>query len=229
MSRSLLFGCFVALAAVQLAVPTFMIDKRETTLEEGSAYKFNIGPVDPYDPFLGRYLVLELEAATLEGWKGDTLHKGQTVYAVLDVSADGFATIVDLSMDAPGTRDYLKVRVAWHSADQVRLDLPFSRYYLEEHAAQAAWRIRRNGRRQPVPAYIQVRVHNGFGVLEELYFEDTPLLEYMRARGLWSSDSSTSEPSAAVIKLPPEKATTATTPQLPEADSDSRIGDAEGL
>ncbi|MGB1581009.1 MAG: GDYXXLXY domain-containing protein [Nevskiales bacterium] len=189
MNRKLLLLIFAVLVVLQLAVPAVMIDKRMTTLEEGEAYQFRIGPVDPYDPFLGRYLVLNLEAADYDNWKGEDLHPGQTVYGVLETDYEGFARFRNLSMDPPGTRDYLKLRVAWQSGKQVRLRMPFDRYYTEENVAQQAWRVRRSGRRQPVPAHIQVRVLDGYAVLEELYFEDMPLMDYMRQRGFLGRQS----------------------------------------
>lgn len=202
MKQPTLLLLFALLVLVQLAVPARMIDKRQTTLEQGTAYRFDIGPVDPYDPFLGRYLVLNLEAAMYEGWRGEELQQGQTVYAVLQNDQDGFAQVRSLSMDPPGTRDYLKLRVDWQSGQKVRLQIPFSRYYLEENAAQMAWRIRRDDRRQPVPAYIVVRVLNGFGVLDELYFEDLPILDYMRKRGLWPAGAAVM-PAPGAHKPPP--------------------------
>lgn len=184
MSRGVGGLLFAVLVVAQLAVPAMMIDKRQTALEEGTPYQFRIGPVDPYDPFLGRYLVLNIEAADYNDWQGGPLQRGQTVYAVLETDSDGFARFRNLSMDAPGTRDYLKLRVDWQSGDQVRLQMPFDRYYVEEHMAQQAWRVRREGRRQPVSAHIQVRVLDGYAVLEDLYFDGKPLLEFMRAQGM---------------------------------------------
>lgn len=208
MKRPLILFGFALLVVAQLAVPTAMIDKRQTTLEEGVAYKFSIGPVDPYDPFLGRYLILNLEAALFEQWQGGFLKKGQKIYAVLAKDEQGFATISSLSKDRPGQSDYLRAHVTWQSGPQVRLQLPFSRYYLEEHAAQSAWRVRRNGRREPVPAHIVVKIRNGFGVLEELYFNDQPLLEYMEARGLWSPTGAQhdAEPRPTTAPLTPKAA-----------------------
>lgn len=194
MTRLVTLLVFAVLVVLQLAVPASMIEKRQSTLAQGAAYKFSIGPVDPYDPFLGRYLVLNLEVATFPDWKGEPLHKGQTIFAVLAKDADGFATITNLSMDAPGRSDYLKARVAWQSGQQVQLALPFSRYYLQEEAAQLAWRVRPDPQQQPVPAYILVKLKAGFGVLEDLYFEDRPIMDYMRDRGVWPPEEAKQAP-----------------------------------
>lgn len=202
MNRKLLWSLFAGLVVVQLAVPAMMIDKRQTTLDEGTPYKFRIGPVDPYDPFLGRYLVLNLEVASYERWRGPALERGQTVYAVLETDRDGFARFRNLSMDPPGTRDYLKLRVDWQSGQQVRLQLPFDRYYVEENIAQMAWRVRRPARRQPVPAHIQVRVLEGYGVLEELYFDNRPLMDFMLGRGLLPGRAPASSPTEAASPAP---------------------------
>lgn len=189
MSRRRRLLLCLLLVTVQLAVPASMIGKRQGALNHGEPYKFRIGPVDPYDPFLGRYLELNLEAASYDKWHGEPLHRGQIVYAVLERDRDGFARLRNISMDPPGTRDYIRARVQWQSENQVRLRLPLTRYYLEEQAAQHAWRIQRDRRRQPLPAYILVKVRSGFGVIEEMYIQNQPLLDYMRSHGLWPPTS----------------------------------------
>ncbi len=183
--RRIILAAFIGLAIAQYAVPISMINKRQSTLEQGVTYKFRIGPVDPYDPFLGRYLALDLEAATFNNWRGEPLQAGQTLYAVLEQDKQGFARVITLSMDPPGTRDYLKARVVWQSGSQVRLRLPFDRYYLEENAAQTVWQMQRSNPQQAVPVHIVVKLQDGFGVLEELYFDDKPIFEYMQEQGLW--------------------------------------------
>ena len=44
--------------AVQLSVPAWMIIDRESVIAEGREYKFEAAPLDPYDPFKGKYITL---------------------------------------------------------------------------------------------------------------------------------------------------------------------------
>lgn len=57
----------VLLCVIQLAVPAFMIVRREHALSMGRAFKFRTAPVDPYDAYRGRYVALNFEAATVKG------------------------------------------------------------------------------------------------------------------------------------------------------------------
>jgi len=52
----LLFGVMVLL---QWFVPSKMIWNQEDILTNGELYKFECKPIDPYDPFRGKYITLE--------------------------------------------------------------------------------------------------------------------------------------------------------------------------
>lgn len=52
----------IVLFAIQLAIPGYMIFEQNQILTEGTAYKFKTRPIDPYDPFRGRYVTLAFEA-----------------------------------------------------------------------------------------------------------------------------------------------------------------------
>lgn len=56
-----IFLIFVLVAALQLFIPAQMILKQETILKKGTAYKFKAQPVDPSDPFKGKYINLNYE------------------------------------------------------------------------------------------------------------------------------------------------------------------------
>ena len=90
---------------------------------------------------------------------------------------------------------------------------------MEEHAAQLAWRIRRPARRQPVPAHIVVKVDEGFGVLEELYFDDLPVLDYMRKMGIWPPSDASPAGTEVPAPVDPEQPLPAT-----DADADAEDG-----
>ena len=178
------FPLFLVLAAVQLAVPASMIWSREQTLQQGTAFKFRTGAVDPYDIFRGRYVTLRFEERTAP-WRDTTPPRsGLTVYATIAEGADGFARFSGATTARPAEGAYLKMRVWRPQAGQqtVQLDVPFDRYYLEESlapAAEAAYR--RHSRGEKRNAYVVLRVRAGQGVLEELYVAGQPILEAIAA------------------------------------------------
>ena len=55
---------FVLVALAQLYVPAKMIWDQEDVLKNGSEYKFKTDPVDPNDPFRGKYITLSFDNNT---------------------------------------------------------------------------------------------------------------------------------------------------------------------
>ncbi|HSW14470.1 MAG TPA: GDYXXLXY domain-containing protein [Solimonas sp.] len=184
MNRKLLILALVCLA--QWAVPGFLIARGEQTLAEGMAYRFRTAPVDPVDPFRGRYVALDFVAAQLPAPKGRDYVSGQRLYAAISVDGDGYARLLLPEANPPAQGDWLPVTVQWRDADgRLRLKLPFDRYYLDEQLAPEAERVYREGNRRGEPdarpAWASVRVRRGYAVLEELYIDGVPVRERLRA------------------------------------------------
>ena len=181
-----LLGLVLALLfLLQLAVPASMIVGRELTLRKGEPFRFRTAPVDPYDPFRGRFVALNLEAAWAPRPVGDELEYRQKVFALLAVDEAGFAYCSAIVAEQPVEGSYLSVRIASFNKEQVRLELPFDRYYAEEQLAPEIERAyRANSRRGEQDAFIAVRVRKGRGVLEELYIDDLPVGEYLRLQAV---------------------------------------------
>lgn len=181
MKRRTALGLFLCLALAQLAVPASMIVRRELTLHYGRQYRFLTAPVDPYDPFRGRYVALQLQANTAPTLPGTEITPGQGVYAILSEDTAGFATIASLSLAPPGGDTYFQTSVNYVSGDRVHVALPFDRYYTDEHLAPAAERAYQHySRGQTHEAYITVRIREGLAVLEELYIAGKPLREFLQ-------------------------------------------------
>lgn len=182
MNTRLALFCVVALA--QIMAPYWMIVTRERILRDGRVFKFKTAPVDPYDAFRGRHVTLGFEAAQFKPSAGEEYERRQTVYGVLAEDVDGFAHFARLDRTPPSDAPYLRVRVQWQGKDDVRLGLPFDRYYLSEELAPEAERAYRSanaGReeRKPVHAWAAVRVKDGNAVLEELYVDGRPIKDYL--------------------------------------------------
>jgi len=178
MKTNLLIAAFAVMVAAQLAVPAGMILDREATLRQGAVYRFRTQPVDPYDPFRGRYVWLRLEPDSVPAAKGMGLDDNLMAYAVLGTDADGFATVETLSDDRPEEGDYVRVHTYQYGAGDVYITWPIDRYYMEERLAPEAERAHRA---DPAEAWAQVRVLRGKAVLEELYIDGEPAADYARA------------------------------------------------
>jgi uncharacterized membrane-anchored protein len=179
MSRRALFAILVVVAVVQLAVPLRMIAARERILDKGTLFKFRTVPVDPYDAFRGRYVALDFENNRAKT-PGDALFKrGAHVFVTLETDADGFATLANALTARPADASYVEATVWRADAEGVHVTMPFERYYLEESLAPEAEKAYQQ-HAQISNAYIAVRILDGDAAIEELYLDDTPVVEYLR-------------------------------------------------
>lgn len=170
---------FALAAAIQLAVPAWMIARQLTTLREGRVFKFRTAPVDPYDAFRGRFVALGFKAA--EANTDENFTRGQTACVVLGEDADGFAKVERVSREGPSGDHVLRVKTGYSYEHHVHLEFPFARYYLEEKAAPEAERAyRAASRRDHEKAWVTVRVRHGYGALEELFIDGKPIRDFLR-------------------------------------------------
>ncbi|HKP93799.1 MAG TPA: GDYXXLXY domain-containing protein [Chthoniobacterales bacterium] len=168
---------FVLVALLQLAVPSSLIWKREQTLRHGTIWKFRTAPVDPVDAFRGRYIALEFETESQEISPPADVESGRSVFVTLRANADGFAEIDQVLANRPARDDFFKALLAGKT-----ISLPFDKYWATERdapAADAAYRS--ESRRDKRSAFVTVRVFRGDAAMEQLYLDNQPLGEYLRA------------------------------------------------
>lgn len=181
MKKEYIFGLFVGLICLQIVLPISMIVKREVTLKNGTPFRFKTAPVDPYDAFRGRYVALRVEVNKVGKPEGVDLKYGQKVFAQLAVDENGLAKISGISFKKPKDSTYLTATIAYPSGNDVTLNLPIDRYYMEEKAAPRAEQVyREHSRRDKQDAYVVVRVLNGFAVIEGLYVGDRRIEDIVR-------------------------------------------------
>jgi len=171
----------VLVAIAQLAVPIVLIFQRAAILRTGRAYKFRTRPVDPADPFRGRYVQLAFDQNHAPWRSHAELQHGQELFARVADGPDGFAVIQEVQVARPDQGDYLKVRVSWWQKNEVYFTLPFDRYYLEEtKAPKAEQTYREQNRRNQTNGntYAVVRIKNGDAALADLYVADKPIRDY---------------------------------------------------
>lgn len=165
-------------ALAELAVPSSLIWKREQTLRRGGVWKFRTAPVDPVDAFRGRYVALQFEIEAHEISGAPNVEYGAAVFLTLRTDAEGFAEIDQLTTTRPAGDDYILARL-----NGKRVALPFDKYWVTERdapAAEAAYRAQ--SRREKRNAFVSVRVFRGDAAIEQLYLDNQPLGEYLRAK-----------------------------------------------
>lgn len=181
MRKQLIIGFFVALITLQVAIPVSMIVKRESTLRTGAIFRFKTTPVDPYDAFRGRYVAVRADVNKVSKPEGINLKYRQKVFAQLKVDEKGFAQVSQISLQKPKDSAYLSATVSYPVANEIGLDLPIDRYYMEEKAATRAEQVyREHSSRDKQDAYVMVRVKDGFAVIEGLYVGEKKIEDLAR-------------------------------------------------
>ncbi len=158
---------------LQWFVPFNMIMQQEHILKEGTTFKFKTQPIDPSDPFRGKFVVLNYQASRFEITDGTQWTRGESVFVRLQQNADGFAEIVSLEKVAPiDDNHYVKAtinRVWGKNPVQVSVRYPFERFYMEESKAPKAEAMFRDlWRDSSTTVYGLVVVHQGAAALEDV-------------------------------------------------------------
>ena len=195
----------VVLSAAQLTAAAWSIVRYELTLANGDVYKIKTVPVDPADPFRGRYVAIQ-PVLTLPNpvapEVGSLLDQvgvfrpnvaRKTAYVVLSNDAAGFARSDQVVSEAPRTGDYLEIAGAGERPigpvepgrppEVVRaVMLRFDRYYMAEAAAPAAEQRYREASRRGSnrDMWITIRVRNGVGVIDGLFIDGVRIEDAVR-------------------------------------------------
>jgi len=170
MKNRLMIRLFLCLALIQLVVPLSMIARREFVLRDGAQFKFKVAPVDSYDAFRGRYVALRIDENYVPAIKNEKIKRGQAVFVVINLDAQGFARFSEVTTGRPRRGSYIRANVSNVYNDKIYLDLPIDRYYMEEKSAPLAEKIyQRYSQRDKKDAYVVVRIKDGFVVIESLY------------------------------------------------------------
>ncbi len=193
---------FAGMALVHYAIPGKMLLDRERTLRQGTSLLFETAPVDPYDPFRGRYVALSFSidwqthdrSILQDAIELSHRYPGDKMYALFEADAEGLARLVALRKSPPtDTKNYLQVEVREVYDGSLRVRLPFDRYYMNEAMAPEAERLylealRRTQRGEdaegtPTRSHAEIRVRKGQGVLVGLYLDGVPIEQWVGQKG----------------------------------------------
>lgn len=197
MKRTLKITLLILMVILQLAVPLYMIKSHQITLQEGQQFKFKAAPVDPYDPFMGRYISINLEERSIPVEDIRQYRSGKTIYVALENAADGYAKVSGISFNRPNNPAYFKTKIAYIQntfgspmeldtdnlnpiPGKVFLVIPFNRYYLPENLAIKAekdWNKVLTSRNNEV--FITVRIHQGNSAIENVYISGESIVDYL--------------------------------------------------
>jgi len=185
MNQKITIPAFILMVLAQLYVPASMIFMKERVITQGTAYKFRTAPIDPNDPFRGKYVALSFNenAVTVED-AADWI-SGELVFATIITDSAGYALIERVSKTKPqGPEDYIKVTVEYTVTDTVQsvyIRYPFDRFYMEEFKAPVAETVYAEAALDSNQvAYALVMVRDGDAIVRDIFIDDISITEVIR-------------------------------------------------
>ena len=180
--KKILLLSFFLVVLVQLYVPSKMIWDREEVLRTGTEYKFRTAPIDPTDPFRGKYITLSFDKNTIDIPGGQDWIAGESIYVSITNDKNGIAKIEDVSKNKPaGKQEFIKARVRsilGTNPGRLTIDYPFDRYYMEESKAYEAELTYRQSQRDTTKlTYALVSIKNGDAVLKDVLIDGISIKE----------------------------------------------------
>ena len=174
---------FALVAIAQAFVPLKMIYDSEKIQHEGTVYKFRTQPIDPTDPFRGKYITLKFDAEELPT-NDTTWVSREQVFVYIENDSAGFAKVRQLSREEIANGgDYFMAEINYYyDYDKtVRINFPFNRYYMEEgKAAEAESTYNRHSRKgNTKTAYAIVAINEGYTAITDVIVDGMPIREYV--------------------------------------------------
>jgi uncharacterized membrane-anchored protein len=183
--KQIFLALFIIVALAQLYIPARMILDREEVLDSGREYKFRTAPLDPVDPFRGKYITLRYEENMIRVKTDEDWVRGETIYVLLETDRDGYARVGSVSKEIPSSgQDFLKAKVNFvedSNPKKVMIKYPFDRYYMEESKASEAERVYRQTQLDTSQVmYALVSIKDGESVLKDVIIGSVSIKEYVK-------------------------------------------------
>jgi len=184
-SKYSLLTAFILVALAQIYVPIRMILDKEDVLANGTEYKFKTAPVDPVDPFRGKYITLNYEGNTVGIQNEKDWMFGERIYVSLTSDNEGFAQITSVSKEKPkDNQDYIIAKVDFVTDDgsnKLTIFYPFNRYYMEESKALKAEQTYMQAQIDTNQiTYALIRVKDGDAVLKDVLIDGVSIREIVK-------------------------------------------------
>jgi uncharacterized membrane-anchored protein len=184
-NKKIFLALFILVVLAQLFVPAKMILDRESVLSNGKEFKFKTEPIDPTDPFRGKYITLSYEDNTFEIQDESDFTYNEVIYVTIITNSEGYAVISSVSKTEPDdTHDYFKAKVDFiNDTGRLSVDFPFDRYYMEESKAYEAELVYRESQIDSNQvAYALVHVKDGQAVLKNVMIDGISIKDIVKSQ-----------------------------------------------
>ncbi len=171
----------------QLYVPASMIFQKERVITQGAAYKFRTAPIDPNDPFRGKYITLSFNENAVKVENTVEWNSADMVFVGLATDSNGYAFIQSVMKDQPlSGNDYIKASIDYIMTDTtttVYIRYPFDRFYMEESKAPLAEQVYTEAAIDSNQiAYALVMVREGDAVVRDVVIDGISIVELAKQR-----------------------------------------------
>ncbi|HYG19097.1 MAG TPA: GDYXXLXY domain-containing protein [Ohtaekwangia sp.] len=181
--KRVILPLFALTCLAQWYIPGKMISDQEKILSEGTTFRFKTAPIDPADPFRGKYITLSFEEDHVEVVNPSEWQQAQDVFVTLRDSA-GFAKIDRVSMYEPEGDNFLRAKIRTVTSYEpytLWLSYPFERFYLEESKASEAerlyWSTQSDSTQQ---VYAVVNILKGEAALKDVMINDRRIADVVK-------------------------------------------------
>ncbi|HZI25706.1 MAG TPA: GDYXXLXY domain-containing protein, partial [Chryseolinea sp.] len=89
--KNIIMILFAVMCLAQWIVPGKMVYDSENTISLGTVFKFKTEPVDPSDPFRGKYVTLRFESDFIEIEDSAEWVSGEDIFVTFTTDMAGFA------------------------------------------------------------------------------------------------------------------------------------------
>ncbi|CAN5131976.1 hypothetical protein BH23BAC1_BH23BAC1_00160 [soil metagenome] len=185
--KLILFPAFIIISLIQLFFPAKMIWNRERVIAANNNFKFRTAPVDPHDPFRGKYLFLQFQENQFKVDGSEDWAQNQDVFVLLSEDKEGFVKIADVYPTPPDdTPLYIKAKIGYVYDDagkKIIINYPFEKFYMEESKAYDA-ELAYNASAQDTTkvTYALVSVLKGEAVLNDVFIDNVSIKEVVKRK-----------------------------------------------
>jgi uncharacterized membrane-anchored protein len=183
--KKTLLVIFLLLVIIQWFVPAQMIWQKEAVLINGTEYKFRTEPIDPNDPFIGKYIVLNFKTQRYTVPAKQPLNTNDEIYVTFKKDSQGFAEIDRITDKIPSRNDYLKTYASTTETEKdsiaIFIEYPFTRFYMEESKAPEAEILYGSANRDAASkVYALVALHKGEAAIKNVFVNDTSITQMVK-------------------------------------------------
>ncbi len=187
-NKNIIIILFLLVVIAQLFVPSQMIYNQEDILNTGKIVKFQCEPIDPNDPFRGKYITLNFKETGIKVKNLKYWNSNETVFAKIETSKDGFAKIKSISKTEPTDNSiYLELKInyitEYNNDNKIYLDFPFNRFYMNEYKAKNAEKVYAESTIDTTKiAYAVVATKNGKAIIKDVLIDNVSIKELAKAK-----------------------------------------------